>query len=125
MSRRSTRLAPLLLIAAAATVPARAARADEPLPLVHPLYVHLPDAPEEDALRRAFTAAVTRYKLGPVEVVDVPAPAPPRAHAARASCSPECRSLAASSRRSRGGLVADTPAPAVAMRPPASPTRTQ
>src|SRR5499426_351794 len=79
MSRRSTRLAPLLLIAAAATVPARAARADEPLPIVHPLFVHLPDAPEDDALRRVFTAAAARYKLRPVEVVDVPAPAAPRA----------------------------------------------
>ena len=57
----------------------RVARADEPVPLVHPLYVHLPDAPEEDALRRAFTAAAARYKLHPVEVVDVPAPPAPRA----------------------------------------------
>jgi hypothetical protein len=55
------------------------ARADEPLPLVHPIFVHLPDAPEEDALRRSFTAAAARYKLHPVEVVDVPAPPPPRA----------------------------------------------
>ena len=58
---------------------ARAARAEEPLPLVHPLYVHLPDAPEDDALRRAFTAAAGRYRLHPVEVVDVPAPPAPRA----------------------------------------------
>jgi hypothetical protein len=78
MLRRSSRFAPLVL-AAAALVPARAARADEPLPLVHPLYVHLPDAPEDDALRRAFTAAAARYKLRPVEVVDVPAPPAPRA----------------------------------------------
>ena len=49
------------------------------MPLVHPLYVHLPDAPEEDALRRAFTAAAARYKLRPVEVVDIPAPPAPRA----------------------------------------------
>ena len=55
------------------------ARADDPLPLVHPLYVHLPDAPEDDALRRAFTAAAARYRLRPVEVVDVPAPPAPRA----------------------------------------------
>src|SRR5262245_19090005 len=68
---------PLALVLIA--ISARAARADEPLPLVHPLYVHLPDAPEDDALRRAFTAAAQRYKLHPVEVVDVLAPAPPRA----------------------------------------------
>ena len=58
---------------------ARRAHADEPLPLVHPLYVHLPDAPEDDALRRAFTAAAGRYRLHPVEVVDVPTPPAPRA----------------------------------------------
>jgi hypothetical protein len=75
MLRRAGSIA-FAILALAST---RAARADAPLPLVHPLYVHLPDAPDEDALRRAFTAAVSRYKLGPVEVVDVPAPAPPRA----------------------------------------------
>ena len=47
------RLAPALLTVAAIG-PARAARAEEPLPIVHPLYVHLPDAPEEDALRRSL-----------------------------------------------------------------------
>src|SRR5690348_800143 len=78
MLRRSPRLVSVLLIAAA-FVGARAARADEAAPIVHPLYVHLPDAPEDDALARAFTAAAARYKLRPVEVVDVPAPAPPRA----------------------------------------------
>src|SRR5947207_2267415 len=80
MSRRSPRLA-LVVLAAAALPSVRAGRAhaDDPLPLVHPLYVHLPDAPEDDALRRAFTAAAARYRLRPVEVVDVPAPAAPRA----------------------------------------------
>src|SRR4051812_16330024 len=75
---RSPRVA-AALVAAAALVSTRAAHAEEPLPLVHPIYVHLPDAPEEDALRRAFTAAAARYRLHPVEVVDVPAPAAPRA----------------------------------------------
>jgi len=54
------------------------ARADE-APLVHPIYAHLPDAPENDSARQLFTAAATRYNLRPVEVVDVPAPAAPRA----------------------------------------------
>jgi len=75
---RSTRLVPALL-ALAALASARAARADEPVPTVHPLYVHLPDAPEEDTLQRTFTAAAARYKLRPVEVVDVPAPPAPHA----------------------------------------------
>jgi hypothetical protein len=55
------------------------ARADDQIPIVHPIYVHLPDAPEEDALRRSLTAAATRYKLHPVEVVDIPPPPAPRA----------------------------------------------
>ncbi len=52
--------------------------ADE-APLVHPIYAHLPDAPENDSARQLFTAAATRYNLRPVEVVDVPAPAEPHA----------------------------------------------
>jgi hypothetical protein len=78
MLRTSGRLG-VFTLALVAIGSVRAARADDQLPLVHPLYVHLPEAPEEDALRRAFTAAVGRYKLGPVEVVDVPAPPAPRA----------------------------------------------
>lgn len=54
------------------------AHADD-APLVHPIYAHLPDAPENDSARKLFTAAATRYNLRPVEVVDVPAPAAPRA----------------------------------------------
>src|SRR3954469_13716572 len=77
MSPRSPRLA--LVVLAAAALPSARAHADDALPLVHPLYVHLPDAPEDDALRRAFTAAAGRYRLHPVEVVDVPAPPAPRA----------------------------------------------
>jgi len=56
-----------------------AARAAEPAPLVHPIFAHLPDAPENDNARERFTAAATRYKLRPVEVVDVQAPPEPRA----------------------------------------------
>jgi hypothetical protein len=69
----------LLTIIALVALASRRARAEGELPLVHPLYVHLPDAPENDAFQRAFTAAAARYKLRPVEVVDVPAPPSPRA----------------------------------------------
>ncbi len=55
------------------------ARAADAPPLVHPIFAHLPDAPETDTARQTFTAAATRYDLRPVEVVDVPAPPPPRA----------------------------------------------
>jgi hypothetical protein len=49
------------------------------IPLVHPIFVQLPDVAEDDATRRAFTTAATRYGLHPVEVIDIPAPPPPRA----------------------------------------------
>src|SRR6188508_3017357 len=68
-----------VLAAIAAVALSGAARADDQVPIVHPLYVHLPDAPEDDVLRRALTAAAARYKLRPVEVVDIPAPPAPRA----------------------------------------------
>jgi hypothetical protein len=62
----------------ALVLPLATARADE-APLVHPIYAHLPDAPENDSARQLFTAAASRYNLRPVEVVDVPAPAAPHA----------------------------------------------
>jgi hypothetical protein len=73
------RRVPRLLVLALCAFVSRRAAAEGELPLVHPLYVHLPNAPEDDAFRRAFTAAAARYKLRPVEVVDVPAPPEPRA----------------------------------------------
>ena len=72
------RRSPYLLVLHVGLCLSSRARADEP-PLVHPLYVHLPDAAEDDAFRRAFTDAAERYKLRPVEVVDVPSLPPPRA----------------------------------------------
>lgn len=56
----------------------RAASAGE-TPLVHPIFAHLPDAPEDGNARQAFTAATDRYQLRPVEVVDVAAPPAARA----------------------------------------------
>jgi hypothetical protein len=58
--------------------PAPAGAAAE-TPLVHPIFAHLPDAPEDAAARQAFAAAAGRYQLHPVEVVDVSAPPAPRA----------------------------------------------
>jgi hypothetical protein len=72
--------APLILLALfVASAPARARAAEETLPLVHPIYAQLPDLPENEVTKRAFSAAATRYKLSPLEVIDVPAPAAPRA----------------------------------------------
>ena len=113
MFRRSPRLSRSLVLAAAALASARAgARTDEPLPLVHPLYVHLPDAPEDDALRRAFTAAAARYRLHPVEVVDVPGAARPARARVASGRRPQhaedrVRRGAARPRRGRGRGVDD------------------
>ncbi|MEO8212502.1 MAG: hypothetical protein ABI560_04890 [Myxococcales bacterium] len=40
-------------------------------PLVHPIYAHLQDAPQNDLAVQRFSAATRRFGLGPVEVVDV------------------------------------------------------
>ena len=66
-------------VVALVLVASRADAEPAPLPLVHPIYVHLPDAPDTDAVRRTFTNAAERYRLRPVEVIDVPAPPPPKA----------------------------------------------
>jgi hypothetical protein len=76
MPRWNRRTALLSLL----TLPAlwRAASAGE-TPLVHPIFAHLPDAPEDGNARQAFTAATERYQLRPVEIVDVAAPPEARA----------------------------------------------
>ncbi len=77
MSHRSFRVA--LLAAGASLAATSPAQAADPPPLVHPIFAHLPDAPENDVGRTRFTAAATHYNLRPVEVVDVSAPAEPHA----------------------------------------------
>lgn len=80
MRFRVLRPAALPLVLAAALLVTAEAQADaDAAPLVHPIYVHLPDAPEGDALQRAFTAAAVRRGLRPVELVDVAATPEPRA----------------------------------------------
>jgi hypothetical protein len=49
-----------------------------PTPLVHPIYAQLPDLPEGDVTRREFAAAATRYRLTPLEVIDIPRPPAPK-----------------------------------------------
>src|SRR5881394_3031766 len=71
---------PLALAACALTAAASlASAAEQPIPLVHPIYAQLPDAAENDAMRREFTLAAAHYRLQPVEVIDVPGPPPSRA----------------------------------------------
>ncbi|MES1165522.1 MAG: hypothetical protein ABUR63_07190 [Verrucomicrobiota bacterium] len=67
----------IALAACLALMSTTTARAETAAPLVHPIFAHLPDAPEDDRARQDFTSAATHYNLRPVEVVDVPAPPPP------------------------------------------------
>jgi hypothetical protein len=58
--------------------------AAQPPPAVttlHPIFAAVPDLPMGDEAHARFVSAAQRYRLGPVEVMDVPAPAPPRAPA--------------------------------------------
>ena len=71
----------VLLIASCATLGARRAAAQGDVPLVHPIYSKLPELAEDDFTRRAFAAATARYKLAPLETIDVPAPPAPKAPA--------------------------------------------
>jgi hypothetical protein len=68
----------ILAAALAAGLFAGRVRAEEAT-LVHPIYAKLPDLAEDDFTRRAFAAATTRYKLAPLEIIDVPAPPAPKA----------------------------------------------
>src|SRR5262249_16666199 len=70
-----------VLALASVSFVARRAAAEGPVPLVHPIYAQLPDLAEDDFTRRAFSAATGRYKLFPLEIIDVPAPPAPRAPA--------------------------------------------
>jgi hypothetical protein len=76
MIRWVVRAALVVLVTFSALV--RVGAADE-VPLVHPIFAHLPDAPEDLPARQAFAAAAARYQLRPVEVVDVATPPAPRA----------------------------------------------
>jgi hypothetical protein len=45
---------------------------------IHPVYA-ASDVPQSDVAHKAFTAAVGRHQMGPVEVIDIPGPPDPRA----------------------------------------------
>jgi hypothetical protein len=54
-----------------------AARAEGPT--LYPIYAHLPGSAHNAQAQRMFAEAAARYRLGPLEVMDIPAPPPPRA----------------------------------------------
>lgn len=66
-------IATLGLVAAAGP----AAANGEPASIVHPIYAQMPEAPQNDVGQRELTRAAARYKLLPVEVVDIEQPPPP------------------------------------------------
>jgi hypothetical protein len=64
---------------AIAAAPARAAESLEEAPsIVHPIYAHMPDAPQNDTALREVSEAAGHYKLRMVEVVDIDAPPAPK-----------------------------------------------
>jgi hypothetical protein len=73
-SAAAVAMAALGLVAAAA---GPAAANGEPPSIVHPIYAQMPDAPQNDVGQRELTRAAARYKLLPVEVVDIEQPPPP------------------------------------------------
>jgi len=49
------------------------------IPIVHPIYVTLPGSPHDQQATKMFADALARYRIGPVETMDLPAPPAPRA----------------------------------------------
>jgi hypothetical protein len=76
-----------LVVACWASAPLRA---DEPAArqTLYPIYAHMPGSMHNDEAQRLFAAVGRRYRLGPVEVMDIPAPAVPRAPALLAAARP-------------------------------------
>jgi hypothetical protein len=65
------------------------ARADDPpAQTLYPIYAHMPGSMQNDEAQRLFSEVARRYHLGPVEVMDIPAPPEPRAPALLAAARP-------------------------------------
>ena len=64
-------------LAAVGAAAGPAAAHGEPASIVHPIYAQMPEAPQNDVGQRELTRAAARYKLLPVEVVDIEQPPPP------------------------------------------------
>src|SRR5690349_3552894 len=55
------------------------AQEQAPGPIVHPLYAEMPGSTRNGEVKRTFSEAVARYRLGPVEGMDIAPPPAPRA----------------------------------------------
>jgi hypothetical protein len=73
------RAAALLALVTALSPGAASAQEALPVATIHPIFAAVPDAPRADEAHKAFAAAVGRYRLGPVEVMDAPGRPAPRA----------------------------------------------
>ncbi len=56
-----------------------AAAQDRPAALIHPIYGSLPGSAHDDRAAKLFAQTVGRYRLGPVETMDLPRPPAPQA----------------------------------------------
>jgi hypothetical protein len=81
MRVRTILLVGAITLGASAGGPTPPALAAEPPPAaaVHPIFVAVPDVPRADEAHTRFAAAVAGLRLGPVEAIDPPGPAAPRA----------------------------------------------
>ena len=68
---------PLMWGTATAMAPGTAL-GDGDRPVVHPIYAHLKDAPQNDLGLQRFSTATRRFGLGPVEIVDIDGDPPPQ-----------------------------------------------
>ena len=59
------------VIAMTLAVAPASALAEGDRPVVHPIYSHLKDAPQNDLALQRFSTATRRFGLGPVEIVDI------------------------------------------------------
>jgi hypothetical protein len=82
------RLLVVLALVLAVLDPAPVRADDPPRQTLYPIYAHLPGSVHNDEAQRLLAAVSRRYHLGPVEVMDIPAPTAPRAPALLASARP-------------------------------------
>jgi hypothetical protein len=68
-----------ITVATARGTTPQARAAEAPAATIHPIFAAVPDLPRGDEAQTRFAAAVAGAKLGPVEVIDPPGPAAPRA----------------------------------------------
>jgi hypothetical protein len=77
-----------LVLSLLLVIPAAPALAQAPAPTVHPIYAETPGSGRNQQAHRQFSEAAARYRLGPVEVIDIPGPPAPRAPALLESARP-------------------------------------